>query len=793
MYKSYLKIAWRSLLSNKSYSFINLSGLVIGMAVTMLIGLWVFDELNFNKSFKNYDRLCNVYHNLTFGGDTFTESGVPYLFGSELRNNFAGVENVALTSYQADHMVSYEEAIFSKPGLFVEPQFIEIFSLKLLHGTTDAFKNMHAVLLSKSLANVMVGDNAIGKIVKFDNRDDLIVTGVYEDFPSNSEFNEVHMLMPMEYYFTTSEAARKQMNSLDDIPFQCFVLLNDKTSALKVEAKIKNLLFQKGSADMKEIKPEGLLFPMEKWHLYAEFKDGKNIGGKIQFVWMFGLVGAFVLLLACINFMNLSTARSEKRSKEVGIRKVMGSVRKQLVGQFLSESLMMVSISFLIAISVVVLCLPLFNEIARKKMMIPWSSSYFIFITLSFIIATSMLAGSYPALFLSSFNPVKVLKGTFKAGRLASIPRKVMVVFQFTVSIVLIIGTVVVFQQIQHAKDRPVGFDREGILHLQIHTEDLAKANYNSLRHDLLSTGVVEDMAKSDFPVTGSMWTDASLAWEGKDPSSQPLVAINTCSHDFPSTNGFQFIEGRDFSREFTTDSSAVIVNEMAAKLFSNGSVVGKKLKLGDKEREIVGVIKDQIRWTPFSKQSPHIYLVNYVETGYLTIRINSNAGMRSALDKIEAVIKKYDPAAPFEYKFQDDDYARLFNEEERTGKLASVFAALAVFISCLGIFGLASFTASQRTKEIGIRKVLGATIFNVWKMLSRDFVSLVVLSIFVAAPVSYYFSNQWLQQYEYRTEISWWVFAVTGIGALTITLLTVSYQSFKAALMNPVNSLRSE
>lgn len=793
MYKSYLKIAWRSLLSNKSYSFINLSGLVIGMAVTMLIGLWVFDELNFNKSFKNYDRLCNVYHNLTFGGDTFTESGVPYLFGSELRNNFAGVENVALTSYQADHMVSYEEAIFSKPGLFVEPQFIEIFSLKLLHGTTDAFKNMHAVLLSKSLANVMVGDNAIGKIVKFDNRDDLIVTGVYEDFPSNSEFNEVHMLMPMEYYFTTSEAARKQMNSLDDIPFQCFVLLNDKTSALKVEAKIKNLLFQKGSADMKEIKPEGLLFPMEKWHLYAEFKDGKNIGGKIQFVWMFGLVGAFVLLLACINFMNLSTARSEKRSKEVGIRKVMGSVRKQLVGQFLSESLMMVSISFLIAISVVVLCLPLFNEIARKKMIIPWSSSYFIFITLSFIIATSMLAGSYPALFLSSFNPVKVLKGTFKAGRLASIPRKVMVVFQFTVSIVLIIGTVVVFQQIQHAKDRPVGFDREGILHLQIHTEDLAKANYNSLRHDLLSTGVVEDMAKSDFPVTGSMWTDASLAWEGKDPSSQPLVAINTCSHDFPSTNGFQFIEGRDFSREFTTDSSAVIVNEMAAKLFSNGSVVGKKLKLGDKEREIVGVIKDQIRWTPFSKQSPHIYLVNYVETGYLTIRINSNAGMRSALDKIEAVIKKYDPAAPFEYKFQDDDYARLFNEEERTGKLASVFAALAVFISCLGIFGLASFTASQRTKEIGIRKVLGATIFNVWKMLSRDFVSLVVLSIFVAAPVSYYFSNQWLQQYEYRTEISWWVFAVTGIGALTITLLTVSYQSFKAALMNPVNSLRSE
>jgi len=794
MYKSYFKIGWRSLLRNRGYSLINISGLAIGMAVAMLIGLWIFDELSFNKSFKNYERIANVYHSLTFGADNFTDSGVPPLFAPELKNNFSEFENVALTSYQADHILSYEEAKFSKPGLFVEPSFIEMFSLRMVHGTPDALKNMHSILLSKALADIMLGDNPIGKMVKFDNRDNLIVTGVYEDFPSNSEFSEVQMLVPMDYYFTTSEVARKQMNSWEDISFQCFVLLNDKTCLPKAESKIKNLLFQKGSDDMKSIKPEGILFPMEKWHLYAEFKDGKNIGGKIQFVWMFGMVGAFVLLLACINFMNLSTARSEKRSKEVGIRKVMGSVRKQLVNQFLSESLMVVTISFVLAITIVVLCLPLFNELANKKMIIPWSNAYFILITLTFVIATSILAGSYPALYLSSFNPVRVLKGTFKAGRFASLPRKVMVVFQFTISIVLIIATVVVFQQIQHAKNRPVGFDREGILHIRVQTEDLSKANYNSLRHDLLSTGVVINVAKSDFPITGSMWTDASLTWEGKDPSSQPLIAINGCSHDFPRTNGFQFIVGRDFSREFSTDSSAAIVNELAAKLLSNESVVGKKLKFGSgKEREIVGVIKDQIRWTPFSKQSPHIYLVNYVEMGYLTIRINTNADVHSALDKIEAVIEKYDAAAPFEYKFQDDEYARLFNDQERVGKLASVFAALAIFISCLGIFGLASFTAIQRTKEIGIRKVLGATIYSVWKMLSRDFVWLVVLSILVAAPLAYYFSNQWLQQYEYRIEISWWVFAVTGIGALIITLLTVSYQSVKAALMNPVNSLRSE
>jgi putative ABC transport system permease protein len=794
MFRSYFKIGWRNLLRNKSYSFINISGLAIGMALGIVIGLWVFDELNFNKSFKNYDRLYKVYHNIIFDSDTFTDSGAPNGFGNELRNGFAGFENVAMASHQADLILQYEEVKFTKPGLFVESQFIEMFSLRLLSGAPDALKNMHSILLSKTLADVMLGDNPIGKMVKLDNRDNLIVTGVYEDFPVNSEFSEVQMLMTMDYYFTTSEKARRQMDSWEDIPFQCYVLLNDESSLLHTESKIKSLLFQKGSENMKSMKPEGFLFPMKKWHLYAEFKDGKNVGGRIQFVRMFGLTGVFVLILACINFMNLSTARSERRSKEVGIRKVMGSVRKQLVSQFLSESLMIVTFSFLLAIVMVVLWLPLFNELANKKITIPWNDFSFIFITLTFIVATSILAGSYPALYLSSFNPVKALKGTFKAGRAASVPRKVMVVFQFTISIILIIGTVVVFQQIQHAKDRPVGFDREGIMHIRVQTDDLSKANYNSLRHDLLSSGVVVNMAKSDFPITGGMWSDASLTWEGKDPDSQPLITINGCSHDFPKVNGFQFVEGRDFSREFSTDSSAVIVNELAARLLSSESVIGKKLRFGHgEEREIVGVIKDQIRWTPFSKQSPHIYFVNYVETGYLTIRIHPDAVVRDALDNIAAVIEKYDAAAPFEYTFLDDDYARLFSHEERISKLASVFAVLAILISCLGIFGLASFTASQRTKEIGIRKVLGATIYSVWKMLSRDFAWLVAIALLVAAPLAYYFSNEWLQQYEYRIGISWWVFAVTGVGALTITLLTVSYQSLKAAMMNPVKSLRSE
>jgi len=765
----------------------------MGMAVAMLISLWVFDELSFNQSFPNYRRIAKVYHHLTFGDNILTLDDVPQPFGNELKNNYADFEEVTLTE-QEDHIIGYEEKTFSKTVLFVEPQFATMFSLHILQGSSVSLKDVHSIMICKSLARDILGDNAMGKMLKFDDLDNLMVTGVFEDFPSNSQFAEVKMLLPMNYYFTTSESARKKMNNWEVYYFQCYVLLHEKATFLQAETKIKNVLFQKVSGDGKAIKPVGILIPMEKWHLYSEFKDGKNISGKIQFVWMFGIIGVFVLLLACINFMNLSTARSENRSREVGIRKVMGSARNQLVSQFLSESTLVVIIAFFMATAIGVLCLPWFNDLANKKMTIPWSNSYFLLLSAAFVIITSVLAGSYPALYLSSFNPVKVLKGTFKAERFAGIPRKIMVVFQFTISTTLIIGTIVVFKQIQHAKERPVGFDRAGIIHIEIRTQDLERANYNSLRYELLSTGVVDNMAKSDFPITGGASADASLTWEGKDPAFRPLVAMNSCSHDFPKTNGFQFVEGRDFSRDYGTDSSALIVNEMAARLFSDKSAIGKKLKFGSgKEREIIGVIKDQVRWTPFSKQSPHLYYINYNGMGYLTIRMKPEARVRYALDKIETVLKKVDSGAPFDYKFQDDDYARQFKDEERIGKLAGVFAALAIFISCLGIFGLASFAAGQRTKEIGIRKVLGASIFTVWKMLSRDFVWLVIASFLLAAPLTYYFSNQWLQQYDYRTTISWWVFAVTGIGALVITLLTVSYQSIAAGMANPVDSLRSE
>jgi ABC-type antimicrobial peptide transport system permease subunit len=793
MYKSYLKIGWRNLLRNKGFSLINIGGLAIGLAVALIIGLWVFDELSFNKSFKNYDRLSKAYYKVTFGDEVITDPGTPFPFGQELKNNYAEFEDVAMASNQGEHILAYEETKISKTGLFIEPSFLKMFSVEILPGSSDGLKDVHSIFLSKSLAQDLIGDNAVGKMVKFDNRDNLMVAGVFEDFPSNSNFADVKMLLPLENYFSASEAANNQRDSWEGVDFECFVLLNSNESLEQTNEKIKNLLYQNGSGDMRALKPESFLFPMEKWHLYAEFEDGVNVGGKIRMVWMIGLLGIFVLLLACINFMNLSTARSELRSKEVGIRKVMGSVRHQLANQFLVESLLVVMLGFAISIVLVWLCLPWFNELIDKRIEIPWSEPYFLMSSLGFVLLTSLLAGSYPALYLSAFNPIKVLKGTFKAGLFSVVPRKVMVVFQFVISISLIVCTAVVFQQIQYAKDRPIGFDIEKTIFIKIRTEDLVKANYNSLRYELLSTGVVGDMAKSDAPITGNMSGDGSLTWDGKGEET-PMVAINSCSHDFPKTSGFQFVAGRDFSREHSSDSSAVIINEMFAKLFPDGSAIGKKVKFGyGKELEVVGVIKDQVRWSPFSKQSPHMYYVNYTGGSTLTIRMKAEAAMQTALEQIEAVIKKYDPGSPFDYTFVDDDYARQFHDQERIGKLSSVFAALAVFISCLGIFGLAAFAASQRNKEIAIRKVLGASVISVWKMLSRDFVLLVVISIIVAVPLAYFFSNQWLQQYDYRIEISIWVFVVASIGALTITLFTVSYQSIKAGLVNPVKSLRSE
>ncbi|MBX7125519.1 MAG: ABC transporter permease, partial [Cyclobacteriaceae bacterium] len=602
MYKSYWKIGWRNLWNNKTYSLINIGGLGVGLTVAMLIGLWVVDELHYNRSFDNYERIATVYHNLTFDGRIFSINTAPYPLGAELKNNFAELESVVEATEPTDHVVGISGKRLSGKTMFVDPEFASVFSLHILEGSTNGLGSLRSVMLSKSLAKSLLGENAVGTTVKLDNRDELLVTAVFEDLPTNSALGEVRMLVPMDYFFTLPEH-REQKTLWGGFDFQCFVMLKRGQSFGPLESKIGRFLADRSTEQAKTLKPEGILFPMSRWHLYADFKDGKNIGGKIKYVWMFGTVGIFVLLLACINFMNLSTARSERRSKEVGVRKVMGSMRSQLVQQFLSESFLVVTAGFMLAVVVVSMSLPLFNAMTDKQISIPWNNGYFLLTAASFIVITSLLAGSYPAVYLSAFSPVRVLKGALTPSRQASLPRQVLVVFQFTVSIALIITTIIVFQQLQYAKNRPAGFDREAIIYVEMKSKELRAANYNLLRNDLVATRVVTNMGTSNFPITGGMGAEAAITWEGKDPSVQPIIAMNSCSFDYPQTSGFEFLQGRDFSPEFRTDSAAMIVNEEAAKLFAGNDhrVLGKKVTWDGKEHEIIGVIKDQIRWSPFS------------------------------------------------------------------------------------------------------------------------------------------------------------------------------------------------
>ena len=539
-------------------------------------------------------------------------------------------------------------------------------------------------------------------------------------------------------------------------------------------------------------KPEFFIHPMSKWHLHGNFKNGENTGGLIRYVKLFGIAGIFVLLLACINFMNLSTARSEKRAKEVGIRKTIGSVRKQLLLQFFSESVLISFIAFILCLLLVQLAMPLFNQVTDKKMVIPWDNIYFWLLAIVFCLITGLIAGSYPALYLSSFQPIKVLKGTFKVGRLAAVPRKALVVFQFTVSITLMIGTMVVYQQIQHAKDRPAGYNSHGLMEVTMRTPEIGK-NYEALRTALLNMGYVKNVSRSMGSVTDDYGGTTAVSWKGKTHGTSPLLIANKITYGYGETVGWNILSGRDFSQSFSTDTSAIILNQSAVQLMGLRDPLNELVKLSGKDFRVIGVVSDMIKFSPFDQVKPSLFTISPEATNVINIRMAEQVPVSSALAKIETVFKKYNPAAPFEFKFADKEYAAKFYNEVNIGKLAGYFAALAIFISCLGLFGLASFVAAQRTKEIGVRKVLGASVFSVWKLLSKDFVQLVFISLLIASPVAYYFMHGWLENYRYRIHISWWFFALAGTGALLLTVVMVSFQSIKAALANPVKSLRSE
>lgn len=794
MIRNYLKISLRTLGKNKAYSFINITGLAMGMTVAMLIGLWIYDELSFDRYFENHDRIAQVWQHQTFNGQVGTQTSLPFPIGDEIRRNYgADFKYVIMASWNSKHILAVGDRKFNKNGTYIEPDAPEMLSLRMIHGTRAGLKDPYSIMLSESVAKAYFGDtDPLDKTIKVDNNLNVKVTGVYEDFPNNTTFREVSFLMPWQLMIIANPWLKTMEDPWRPNSYQTFVQLIDHADIDQATARIKDIKKRNINKEQLKYKPYVFLNPMSKWHLYSEFKEGHRVGGRIEFVWLFGTIGVFVLLLACINFMNLSTARSEKRAKEVGIRKAVGSVRNQLVTQFFSESFLVVGFAFVLSIVLVILCLPFFNEVADKKIAIPWSRPEFWLAGIGFSIITAIIAGSYPALYLSSFQPVKVLKGTFRAGRFAAVPRKVLVVVQFAVSIILIIGTAVVFRQIQHAKNRPVGYSRDGLVSIFMATGDIHK-HFEAVRQELKNNGAIAEMAESGSPTTETWSSTSGFEWKGKDPEQSVDFSFDEVSHDYGKTVGWQFVQGRDFSREFATDSVALVVNETAVKFMGLQHPVDEPMTWFKKPYKIIGVIRDIVVNSPYAPARPQFFCLSPGQESVINIRLNPATGSSASLEKIKSVFEKYDPGSPFEYEFNDVAYARKFFDEVRIGKLTTFFSILAVLISCLGLFGVAPFIAEQRTKEIGVRKVLGATVINVWGLLSRDFVMLVCIAFLIATPGAYYFLNGWLQKYDYHTTISWWIFALTGIGTLLITLLTVSFQAIKAATMNPIRSLRSE
>ncbi|WP_020598890.1 ABC transporter permease [Spirosoma panaciterrae] len=802
MLRNYLKIAFRNLARNKVSSAINIGGLAVGMAVAMLIGLWVYDEFSFNTYHEHYDRIAQVQSREYGEQGVGTNNSVQYPLGTELKTNYkAYFKHLVMASWNVDNVLSAGDTKVSRKGLFMEPAAPEMLTLKMIYGSRAGLNDPHSILLSESTARALFGDvDPVNQLMKINNKLDVKVTGVYEDLPLNTQFNEVKFLAPFDLWVSDNAWIKeKAMTDWQNHFLKVYAEINPNTdfetvSAAIKKAEIKNLA---NFPEQAKLSPEVFLLPMRDWRLH-NYKRGVIDEGPMQMVWLISIIGAFVLLLACINFMNLSTARSEKRAKEVGIRKAVGSVRKQLVNQFFSESFLVVGLAFGLALLLTSVSLPSFNDVAAKQMTIPWANQWFWIASLLFICFTGFVAGSYPALYLSSFQPVKVLKGTFRVGRFASIPRKVLVVTQFTVSVTLIIGTIIVFRQIQFAKNRPVGYTRDGLLMVEMKSGDFY-GKHELLRAELQRTGAVEEMAESMGKVTEVWSGNGGFNWKGKNPSLDDSFGTLVVTPEYGKTVGWQLVKGRDFSREFKADSSGIVINEAAVKYMGLKQPIGERVSWKFQDQpilnfRILGVIKDVVMESPYEPIVPTVFMIRaHGLPNWMHIKIKPNVSVSEALPKIEAVFKKIIPSAPFEYKFADQEYALKFAAEERVGKLAFVFTILAIFISCLGLFGLASFMAEQRTKELGVRKVLGATVLNLWGLLSKEFVMLVAIAFVIATPIAWYFLSNWLQKYTYRTEASWWIFAVSGAGALFITLLTVSFQSIRAALVNPVKSLRSE
>ena len=794
----YFKTAWRSLRNQKWQASLSIGGLALGMAATLLIGLWVYDELSYNTQYGNHPNIARVKQHQTFNGEVRSNSNVPWQLAPELRATYGEhFEHVVCATFSNEIQFTLGDTKISRRGNFMEPGIADMLDLQMVLGSREALQDPNSILLSESTAKALFGSkNPLEEEVKLGSSTFMKIGGVYVDFPINSDFKNLTFIGPWKFLFD-AQGYEKRLGWGNNW-FQTLVQIKEGSDMAYVSSVIEKakLNHLKKSGDSNDLTSNPLLslHPMNKWRLYSRFENGVNVGGRIDRVWLLGIIGVFILLLACINFMNLSTARSIKRAKEVGIRKTIGSRKKQLMSQFLSESFLVVGISLLIALILVLIGQDAFNALTTKSVQIPWGNPVFWGVLLVFLAITSFLSGSYPSFYLSSFMPAQVLKGTFHSKQGASHIRKGLVVFQFAISALLIIGTITVFQQIQYVQNRPTNYTQDGMLYVPIKTPDIV-IRFNSLREELLQSPDIEEVAASDVLMTGTYTTNSGFEWKGKDPSFSEEFNTLRATHGYGEMVEWELVQGRNFSREFATDSMAFILNETAVAYMGLDNPIGEFVQWGDNGSfKVVGVVKDMVTRSPYGAITPMIYTLHYGRfLSYINIKIGPKQNLKNTLAHIESVFKKYNPKSLFTYGFLDEEYAEYFEEEVRTGKLVGFFALLAILISCLGIFGLASFVAEQRTKEIGVRKVLGASVYSLWKMLSQDFLVLVFISSIIAVPIGYYYMKQWVADFTYNVNLSWWIFAAAIMGVLSIALLTVSFQTVRAALANPVKSLRTE
>lgn len=787
MFTNYLKAYLRNLWKNRTYTFLNIIGLAVGIACSTLIFLWIEDEFTWDHQFTKKAVIYQIEGNQTYGGTTYTFSATPGPLAPSMKADIPGIAATSRLCWPYRGLFGNDNNPIYEEGQYADPSFLSIFNLDFAAGNpATALGDIHSMIISQAMAKALFGNaDPMGATVKMDHTDPYTITGVFKDLPGNCTFHFQWLGNYQAFYNKNQWLQYWGSNGL-----MTFVELKPTADPAAIDKILTGYVQQKAPGAV--IKP--FLYPMSQWRLYTAFKNGKQdpSNGRIQYIRIFTLIAWIILLIACINFMNLATAGSERRSREVGVRKVLGAGKGKLVGQFIGESILMSFLAVIVSIGLTALALPAFNTLVEKHLAFQLLNPFHLLSLLAIGLVCGLLAGSYPSFYLSSFNPVYVLKGIkIRSAGGAVFIRKGLVVLQFATSIVFIITTIIIYQQLQYVQRRDLGFEKEGLLYMSL--QGKMQDHFTAIRNDLLHTGFVKDAALSGHPVLNIYNNGGGFDWPGKDPAKEVLITQETTSPQYLSTMGMQLAAGRNFHEAATDDSSSIIINESLARLISKDGAVGTLISQGQQKYRVVGVVKDFVYNNMYQTAAPLIFYCYPAGTSYLSVRLKANADVPKAIAAIGGVIKTDNPGYPFEYKFLNEDFISEFKTETLTGRLSAVFAALAVFISCLGLFGLAGYAAERRTKEIGVRKVLGASVPLLTGLLSRDFLKLVLLACLLAFPFAWWIMHGWLNNYAYRTAIDWKIFAIAGAGAVVIALLTVSYITIRASLANPIRSLRTE